>query len=329
VNAGAEGRDGRLRVLFAGTPQVALPAFEALVADPRLDVVGVLTNPDRPRGRSSQSRPSAVAAAARAHDLPVLQPDRPGDALDELRSLGADVGAVVAYGAILPAAVLEALPLGFVNLHFSLLPRWRGAAPVQRAIAAMDPQVGVSVFQLDRGMDTGPLLRTTAVPLAPDTDAGQVLDELAALGAPLLVEGLLALAAGEAPRPQAVDGVTSAPKLTADDARVDWTRPAPEVAARIRSVSPRPGAVTSFRGARLKVADPVVVRPGAEETVAGHAQVPGRIIRVADGPLVACGEGAVRLGRLQLEGRRWTQGAEFVNGQRIVAGEELGGGAGW
>ena len=306
-----------LRVLFAGTPEVALPALHGLVADSRIEVVGVVSNPDRPRGRSGRPEPSPVAQAARGLDLPLLQPGRAVDALEEIRASGAQVGAVVAYGAILPAEVLEALPLGFLNLHFSLLPRWRGAAPVQRAIAARDAEVGVSVFRLDRGMDTGPLLRREAVPLRDDRDAGDVLTELAALGAPLLIDALLGLAAGEVPEPQSNEGVMLAPKLTALDAEIDWNGSAEVVAARIRSVSPRPGAVTTLRGARLKVADPsvVAVDPGP---------VAGSILSVTDGPVVACGSGALRLGRLQPEGRRWVTGIEFVHGQRVQPGEVLG-----
>lgn len=307
-----------LRVLFAGTPEVALPSFEALVADTRITIVGVLTNPDRPRGRSARPQPSPVAEAALRHGLPLMRPERPVDAIELIRAAGADIGAVVAYGAILPLAVLEALPLGFVNLHLSLLPRWRGAAPVQHAIAAMDTEVGVSVFRLDRGMDTGPLLRRRAVPLRAGLDAGAVLEELALLGAPLLIDGLLAVAAGEVARPQEDTGVTLAPKLTPLDAVIDWALPAREVAARIRSVSPRPGAVTSLRGARLKVADPQVVDAASE-----GARV-GTVVSIMDGPIVACGEGAVRLGRLQPEGRRWVSGPEFVAGQRIGEGQLLG-----
>jgi methionyl-tRNA formyltransferase len=311
-----------LRVLFAGTPEVALPSLSALVEDARFHVVGVLTNPDRARGRSAALRRSAVADLAHDHDLPLLQPERPADALDELRSLDATVGAVVAYGALLPPSVLEALPLGFVNLHFSLLPRWRGAAPVQHAIAAGDRTTGVSVFRLDRGMDTGPLLRQVEVGLG-DEDAGDVLADLAHRGAPLLLEALLALAAGEEARPQPDQGVTLAPKLTPADARVDWSLTAPVVAARIRSVSPRPGALTTFRGQRLKIGGPSVPPPQAYAPAVSEVR-PGTILALDEGLLVACGEGAIRIGRLQPEGRRWIASSEFINGQRIALGERLG-----
>ena len=322
--SGATSEQRPLRVLFAGTPDVAVPALAALVEDPRFEVVGVLTNPDRARGRSGSPQPSAVAVFADAHGLPLLRPQRPSDALEELRALDATVGAVVAYGALLPRRVLDALPLGFVNLHFSLLPRWRGAAPVQHAIAAGDRVTGVSVFRLDDGMDTGPLLRQLEVQLADDADAGDVLEDLARRGVPVLLEALLALAAGEEPRPQSDEGATMAPKLSASDARVDWSLPASVVAARIRSVSPRPGALTQFRGQRLKVAAPSLPPEGTLGESAGLDVPPGRILALEDGLLVACGEGAVRIGRLQPEGRRWVVASEFVNGQRVLVGEVLG-----
>jgi methionyl-tRNA formyltransferase len=319
VSAAAERPTSPLRVLFAGTPDVALPSLEALLADERVVVVGVLTNPDRPRGRSAVPQRSSVAEFALQRNLALLQPVRPGDALEDIRALGADVGAVVAYGAILPPPVLAALPYGFVNLHFSLLPRWRGAAPVQRAIAAQDRRTGVSVFRLDAGMDTGPLLRQVEVALREDADAGDVLSELAVVGAPVLLEGLLALAGGEIPDPQAQTGVTLAPKLGAADAAIDWRLDAAALCARIRSVSPRPGAVTTWQGRRLKVAEPSVV-----DAVPGTGGDPGRILDVEEGVVVACGTGAVRLGRFQPEGRRWVDAEEFVNGQRVMVGELLG-----
>jgi methionyl-tRNA formyltransferase len=316
--------DPPLRVLFAGTPEVALPSLRALMADERVEVVGVLTNPDRARGRSAALQRSAVAEHAHAGGLPLLQPERPIEALDDIRALRADVGAVVAYGALLPPAVLEALPLGLVNLHFSLLPRWRGAAPVQHAIAARDARTGVSVFRLDSGMDTGPLLRQESVDLAPDMDAGDLLMELAERGSPLLVEALLALAAGEEPTPQDESGATVAPKLTAQDAAVDWHLPAEVVAARIRSVSPRPGAATSLHGRRIKVGGPTALTDARLGVTRSEHIGPGGILSVDEGLLVACGEGAVRLARLQPEGKRWLTSEEFINGHRVTVGQHFG-----
>ncbi len=322
--SGATPQQDPLRVLFAGTPDVAVPALAAMVEDPRFEVVGVLTNPDRPRGRSGSPQRSAVAEFAHTHGIPLLRPQRPGDALEELRAIDATVGAVVAYGALLPRRVLDAPPLGFVNLHFSLLPRWRGAAPVQHAIVAGDRVTGVSVFRLDDGMDTGPLLRQLEVQLGDDADAGDVLEDLARRGVPVLLEALLALAAGEEPRPQSEEGATMAPKLSASDARVDWSLPASVVAARIRSVSPRPGALTQFRGQRLKVAAPSLPPEGTLGESAGLDVPPGRILALEEGLLVACGDGAVRIARVQPEGRRWVAASEFVNGQRVRVGEVLG-----
>jgi methionyl-tRNA formyltransferase len=311
-----------LRVLFAGTPDVAVPALTALIEDPRFEVVAVLTNPDRARGRSSSPQRSAVAELAHHHDLPLLQPMRPVDAIDDIRSLGAHVGAVVAYGALLPRRVLETLPLGFINLHFSLLPRWRGAAPVQHAIAAGDRVTGVSVFRLDEGMDTGPLLRTAEVELSDTVDAGDLLADLARVGAPLLLEGLLAVAAGEQGKAQRAEEVTLAPKLRPEDARIDWSLPATAVAACIRSLTPRPGALTTFRGQRLKLAAP---SPAPLQVTASPIDPPPGAVVALDGVLqVACGEGTVRIGRLQPEGRRWLEADEFINGQRIRVGELLG-----
>lgn len=322
-----------LRVLFAGTPDVALPALEQLVTDDRFEVVAVLTNPDRPRGRSRTPQPSPVAVRAHELALPVLRPERARDALAEIRASGADIGAIVAYGSILPESVLAALPHGFVNLHFSLLPRWRGAAPVQHAIRAGDVVTGVTAFRLDAGMDTGPVLRSLERPIAPDHDAGGLLSELAVAGAPVLAEALLAAAAGEPGVPQPSEGATLAPRIGAADATVDWSRRAVEVAQHIRSVTPRPGAVTMLDGARLKVADAgVAEQPDGQPDAQADGQpdvVPGAepgTVVAADGSgiVVRCGEGAVRIGRVQLPGRPWTTTADQVRGRRLAVGMVLG-----
>ena len=312
-----------LRVLFAGTPDVALPALDQLVTDDRFEVVAVLTNPDRPRGRSRTPQPSPVAVRAHALTLPVLQPERARDAIGAIRGSGADIGAIVAYGSILPASVLEALPHGFVNLHFSLLPRWRGAAPVQHAIRAGDAVTGVTAFRLDEGMDTGPVLRSLEWPIAADHDAGGLLSELAVAGAPVLADALLAVAAGEQGTAQPADGATLAPRIDTADATVDWSARADEVARHIRSVTPRPGAVTTLAGARLKVADATVAPSSLEDSPDGSE--PGTILAV-DGAdvLVRCGEGAVRVGQVQVAGRPWTSAGDQVRGRRLAVGMVLG-----
>lgn len=322
-----------VRVLFAGTPDVAVPALDLLVADPRLDVVAVLTNPDRPRGRSKELVPSPVAVRARELRVALLQPERARDAVAAIGATGAEIGAVVAYGSILPAAVLAALPLGFVNLHFSLLPRWRGAAPVQHAIRAGDTVTGVSAFRLDEGMDTGPLLRTLQRPITEQDDAGGLLDALAVAGAPVLAEALLAVVAGETGTPQPPTGSTLAPRIDGADATVRWGATAVEVARHIRSVTPRPGAATTLSGGRLKVAgaqvadaevaDAEVTDVGAPVGVA--VPTPGTVV-AADGTgiVVRCGEGAVHIERVQLAGRAWGAAGDQVRGRRLEVGMVLG-----
>jgi methionyl-tRNA formyltransferase len=310
-----------LRVLFAGTPEVALPALDLLHADERFDVVAVLTNPDRPRGRSARPEGSAVALRARELGLPVLQPERPADELDRIVATGAEVGAVVAYGALLPVRVLEALPLGFVNLHLSVLPRWRGAAPVQHAIRSGDATTGATVFRLDEGMDTGPVLRQYERPIPADVDAGDLLELLAVEGAPLLAEGLLALASGEEAQAQSVEGVTLAPKLRPVDAAIDWTDDAAQVARAIRSVTPRPGAHTSLASERLKLAGVTVAADAGEQS---PTTGPGTIHADEQGITVTCGSGSVRILRVQFPGRPWTSTADQVRGRRLSTGMVLG-----
>jgi methionyl-tRNA formyltransferase len=313
-----------LRVLFAGTPDVAVPSLTALLEDDRFEVVGVLTNPDRPRGRRGEAQAPPVALVAIAAGVPVLQPERARDAIEDISALGPDIAAVVAYGSLLPQDVLDRVPHGFLNLHFSLLPRWRGAAPVQHAIRAGDDVTGVSVFVLDSGMDTGPLLRRVEVALPTTMDAGDLLDELAVVGAPVLLDALVARVAGEVPVPQPPEGVTLAPKLTATDATVDFALPASDVARRIRSVSPRPGAMTTWGERRLKVGAPLIESKLLESHGAESDVAPGTVLRADERVVVACGDGALALGRLQLEGRRWLPANEFVRGTRLAPGAVLG-----
>lgn len=311
-------------MLFAGTPDVAVPSLNALLEDDRFEVVGVLTNPDRPKGRRGEAQAPPVALVASAAGVPVLQPERARDAIEDIRALAPDIAAVVAYGALLPQDVLDRVPHGFVNLHFSLLPRWRGAAPVQHAIRAGDDVTGVSVFVLDRGMDTGPLLRRVEMTLPMTMDAGDLLDELAVLGAPILLDALVARMSGEGPVPQPLEGATLAPKLTTSDATVDFSLPARDVACRIRSVSPRPGALTTWGERRLKIGAPLVESMPAESLDAQKGVAPGTVIRADERVVVACGDGSLALGRLQLEGRRWLPAEEFVRGTRLAPGTVLG-----
>jgi len=310
-----------LRVLFAGTPDVALPALDLLLEDDRLDVVAVLTNPDRPRGRSGRAQPSPVAQRAMEAGLEVLRPQRPVDDVDRIRETGAQVGAVVAYGKLLPTPVLNALALGFVNLHFSLLPRWRGAAPVQRALRAGDTTTGLTVFRLDEGMDTGPVLRSKRRQIPPHVDAGELLAQLAVEGAPLLVEGLLALAAGEQPQAQPTDGATLAPRIGPEDAVVDWTLDAEAVGRLVRSVTPKPGATTTLGDERIRIA-------GVRAVEVAHDTPPGTLQADGGDVIVSCGRGGLLIERVQFPGRAWTSAADQVRGRRLATGMVLGKAAG-
>jgi methionyl-tRNA formyltransferase len=305
-----------MRVVFLGTPDVAVPALDALLRAGDVDVVAVVTNPDRPRGRSRTPVPPPVKVVAEAAGIPVWQPTRAREILTDLVAAAPDVCAVVAYGALLPADVLAAGGAGFVNLHFSLLPRWRGAAPVQHAIRAGDEVTGITTFVLDEGMDTGPILAQVEVPITPDETAGELLDRLALLGADVLVQSLRDLVAGATPTPQPADGATLAPKITPDDVAIDFAAPATAVAALVRSASPAPGAHTTAAGRRIKI-HRAVPTDGAEE--------PGSIIRITpEGPVVACGSGAVRLESLQPEGKARMDGAAYVNGYRPEVGDRFG-----
>ncbi len=306
------------RIGFLGTPDVAVPALQAVVEHPDLEVEVVITNPDRRRGRGRSLAAPPVKEAALALGLPVWQPDRPADVRDELTALELDACAVVAYGALLPRAVLDVPRHGFVNLHFSLLPRWRGAAPVQHAIRAGDTVTGVSTFVLDEGMDTGPLLEQLEVPIDPEESAGDLLTRLAEQGAPVLARSLVALVEGMVPRAQPEQGATSAPKIVPEDVRIDVAASVAEVANLVRSADPAPGAHTTFRGDRLKV---FRLAPVPD---AGTGE-PGEVLRVdKDGMIVALGDGAARLAAVQPMGKARMDGAAFVNGYRPVPGERLG-----
>ncbi len=305
-----------MRIAFLGTPEAAVPALEALVAADDVEVAAVVTNPDRPRGRSRRAVPPPVKMAAEGHRLPVWQPASPLEVTGDLDRLHVDACAVVAYGALLPPRLLAAGGRGFVNLHFSLLPRWRGAAPVHHAIRAGDDVTGVTTFVLDEGMDTGPILDRAEEPIRPDESAGDLLARLARLGAPVLVDSVRRFVAGAEPVPQPDDGATLAPKVTPDDVSIDWTRPAPEIANLARSADPAPGAHTTFRGGRLKV---FRAPPGE------GAGPPGEIVEVGRaGARVACGQGVVTLAEVQPAGRQRMEGGAFANGYAPEVGERLG-----
>lgn len=306
-----------MRIVFWGTPQPAVPALEAFVAEPDIEVCAVVTNPDRPAGRGLALRPSPAKVAAERAGLTVWQPVRPREILDDLRDLRVDACAVVAYGAILPVDVLDAGGHGFVNLHFSLLPSWRGAAPVARTLLAGETRTGVTCFVLDKGMDTGPVLLTEATDVSPRETAGELTERLARLGAPLLVRAVRGLVDGcLRPAPQDDRMASYAPKIRPEDARLDWTRAATELHRAVRAFNPLPGAHTTFASARLKVHSAAVVDTEGP---------PGEVVRLDDaGPVVACGRGGLRLEVVQPAGKGTMLGPDFANGYRPL-GQRLGG----
>jgi methionyl-tRNA formyltransferase len=297
-----------MRVLFAGTPAVALPSLDALIAA-GFDVVAVLTRPDAPIGRKRVLTPSPVAARAAELGLEVIHAARVDDAVTaRIAAVRPDVAAIVAYGGLVPRAALDIPPHGWINLHFSLLPAWRGAAPVQRAVIAGDDITGAVTFLLEEGLDTGPVIGTLTEPVRPDDTSGALLERLSHSGAVLLAQTLSAVESGAAsPRPQQGE-VTLAPKLTIDDGRIDWSEPALSVGRRARGVTPEPGAWTTLDGQRLKL-EPVLLRPEAA------AQAPGRLALNGKSVLVGTGSHPVELTRVQPAGKKMMAAADWARGQ--------------
>ncbi|MEC7765076.1 MAG: methionyl-tRNA formyltransferase [Pseudomonadota bacterium] len=291
-----------MRIVFMGSPDFSVPVLDALVAAGH-EIVCVYCQPPRPAGRGKKDRPTPVQARAEALGLPVRHPKslKGAEEQAEFAALGADIAVVVAYGLILPQAVLDAPAKGCLNIHASLLPRWRGAAPIHRAIMAGDAETGVCIMQMDAGLDTGPVLMRRAVEIGDEETTGELHDRLSALGAETIVEALAALD-GLTPEVQPEDGVTYAEKIDKAEARVDWTRPASDIDRLIRGLSPFPGAWCEMDGVRVKLL-------GAR-LVAGDG-APGDVI----GPLtVACGEGAVEITRAQKPGGRGMDAGEFLRG---------------
>ena len=306
-----------LRVVFMGTPDFALPTLAALLAADGIDVVAVYTQPPRRAGRGWQLRRTPIHTAALAHDLPVHTPAslKYADVQVEFNTLGAEAVVVVAYGLILPGAVLGAPRLGCFNLHGSLLPRWRGAAPIQRAVMAGDQVTGVCVMAMDEGLDTGAVLLRAEQPIAADATAGGLHDQLAALGAPMMLEALRGVAGGRlTAQPQSEASVTYAKKIVKAEARIDWRRPAAELDCLIRGLSPVPGAWCEWQGARIKI---LLARP--ED--GGDAAAPGTILD--HDMLIACGAGSLRLMRLQKPGKAAVATEDFQRGNPLQPGDRL------
>jgi len=300
-----------VRIVFAGTPAAAVPSLDALHADH--DIVAVLTRPDAPVGRRRVLTPSPVKSRAEELGLPVLEASRlRGEVLGELEALGADAVAVVAFGAIAGPRARATSRLGWFNLHFSLLPQYRGAAPVQRALMAGRRRSGLTVFRIDEGMDTGPVVLQRALDL-PTADAGTVLAEYAETGADLLAEAFALLEAGEHTLTPQSGAASHAQKLDPSEAQLDFTRPADEVLARYRGVSPSPGAWATIAGQRTKLAGLAPARPD------DHVPRPGEIAAVPDGTVIGTGDGAVRIDGIQPAGKPMRAVAEFLRGRPDAA----------
>ena len=312
-----------MRLVFLGNDPWSVPSLEALAKDPVSDVVLVITNPPRPAGRGSRLTPTAVAEAGRRLGVPVLETDgvKRGEGFDAISNAASDLLVVVAYGELLSPEVLSLAPLGAVNVHFSLLPRWRGASPVQHAILVGDPRTGVTVMQMDPGLDTGPILATSVEDIRPVDDAGSLGTRLAQVGAALLLRTLPPYGSGALkPEAQPQEGATQAPKLGPRDRLIDWERSAKTISARVRALSPDPGASTRFRGDALKVleAQPSEVPQGGAPTE------PGTVVTVdTQGPVIATGAGSVRLTQVAPSGRKRMSGADWARGARIQPGESL------
>ena len=304
-----------LRLVFMGTPEFAVPTLVEIAGSGH-EIVAVYTRAPQPAGRGLAPRANPVAREAERFGLPILTPKtlKQDDALGAICAHGADAAVVIAYGLILPKPVLDAFPLGCFNLHASLLPRWRGAAPIHRAIMAGDTETGVMVMKMEEGLDTGPIAMAERVPIGPDSTTGELHDKLARLGADLMLRALGALERGSLEwKPQAVTGVTYASKIEKNETRIDWTRPWNEVHNHCRGLSPFPGAWTNLAGAgRVKV---------LRTTKGSGSGRPGQVLD--DHLTIACGTGAVRLVEVQRAGGKPLSADEFLRGVPVAVGSYL------
>jgi len=307
-----------MKLVFAGTPEFAALALVSLI-DAGHEIALVLTQPDRPAGRGLKPQPSAVKALAQANGLPLLQPTGlDASVTGAVRAAGPEAIVVAAYGLIVPPSLLQIAPRGCLNIHASLLPRWRGAAPIQRALLAGDARSGITIMQMDAGLDTGPILLQEALTVAEDETAGTLHDKLAALGARLIVR---ALEASPAPQPQDATRATYARKLAREEAQIDWHRPAEEIERQVRAFDPAPGAETRVDGTVVKIRRARIER--------GTTGAPGTACAAGpDGLVVACGRDGLRVLELQRAGGRRLSVGEFLAGFRLAAGTRLGPGHG-
>ncbi|MFF0594620.1 methionyl-tRNA formyltransferase [Streptomyces antibioticus] len=309
-----------MKLVFAGTPEVAVPALDALIASGRHEVAAVVTRPDAPAGRGRRLVASPVAQRAEEAGIEVLRPERPRDPdfLERLREIAPDCCPVVAYGALLPRVALDIPAHGWVNLHFSLLPAWRGAAPVQHAIMAGDEITGASTFLIEEGLDSGPVYGTVTEVIRPTDTSGDLLTRLAFAGAGLLSATMDGVEDGSLKAvPQPHDGITLAPKITVEDAHIDWAAPALRVDRVVRGCTPAPGAWTVFRGERLKLIQVQPV-PGRDDLAPGALAVGKNSVHVGTGSY------AVELLWVQAQGKKPMRAADWARGVRIADGERLG-----
>ena len=317
-----------MRVAFAGTPEFALPALAALLT--RHSVVGVLTQPDRPRGRGRKLAASPVKTAALASDLPLAQPQtlNSPEARAALLEWHPQLLIVVAYGLILPREVLVLPPLGCINIHASLLPRWRGAAPIQRAILAGDTETGVTIMQMDAGLDTGPVLLQRRLDISPSHTSGSLHEALSTLGAAALLTALDGLSGGLTPRPQPSEGITYAPRIQKAEARIDWSRDALQIERQVRAFNPWPIAETALDGEPLRIlaaqAEPEVDPRSNDPETDDKSADPGAIIAVNDDFMrVRCGRGYLRVTEVQRPGRRRLAVRDYSHSVALT-GRQLG-----
>lgn len=303
------------QIVFMGTPDFSVPTLQALID--QHEVIGIVTQPDRPAGRGGKIRQSPIKALALQHTIPVFQPKRlrKAEAIAELKQWQPDVYVVAAFGQILPQEVLDIPPHGSINVHASLLPRWRGAAPIHAAIRAGDAEAGVTIMKMDAGLDTGPMLSKRALPIDSDETGQSLHDKLAQLGADLLIEMLPSYLAGEiTPQPQPDEGVTYAPQIKKEEGEIDWSLDADAIERLVRAFTPWPGTYTSFRGKQLKI--------HAGEVIAGAAAV-GEVIERDGRIAIGTGEGLYAPTEVQLAGKSRSAIDDFVNGYQDFVGSTL------
>jgi len=311
-----------LRIVFCGTPAFVLPSLKKLLAAPEFSVEAVITQPDRPRGRGKNRAHSPIKDAALDAKLQIYQPEKikSADAAEFLKRIAPDAVVIIAYGQIIPRGLLEIPRLGWINLHGSLLPRYRGAAPIQRAILNGDARTGLTTMRIDAGLDTGPILEQLEMKIGSDETAPELMARMGDAGAPLLIHTLLQLSAGElTPKPQNKALATFAPPLKKEEALLDWNLSAREIYNRIRAFQPWPGTYTHFRGRSCHLWGRPAESPAG---MGGHE--PGSIVKTRGDMHVACGEGTwLRVEYIQTEGRKRMSAGEFANGARISSGERF------